>query len=68
MKIGKNVRIVEMLCLSRQIKSSIATDVGVTKIRKGVELNRMFKNWEVAKLSDRKNTLVIYGFSGSEVE
>ena len=30
------------------------------------ELNSLFKEWEVAELSDKEKTLVIYGFSGSE--
>jgi len=32
------------------------------------ELNCLFKKWEVAKLTDRKDTFVIYGLSGSDEE
>ena len=32
------------------------------------ELNCMRSKGEIASLSDRKDTLVIYGFDGSEVE
>ena len=32
------------------------------------ELNCLRSKGEIAKLSDRKNTLVIYGFDGTEVE
>jgi len=32
------------------------------------ELNCMFDKWEVATLSDKKDTAVIYGLSGSELE
>ena len=32
------------------------------------EMNALYSKWEICELSDRKNTLVIFGFSGTEVE
>lgn len=32
------------------------------------ELNVLFSDFEIAELSDREKTIVIYGLSGSEIE
>ncbi len=31
------------------------------------ELNALFKDFQISELSDRKNTIVIYGLSGSQL-
>lgn len=32
------------------------------------ELNVLFKDFQISELSDRKNTIVIFGLSGSQID
>jgi hypothetical protein len=43
-------------------------DKATVLIASDEELNMIRSNMQVAKLSDRKNTVIIYGLDGSEVD
>ena len=54
----------------KDLKQSIANlpDDTVVLVSSDEELNNLYEGWQVAELSDKKKTIVIYGLDGTEVE
>lgn len=57
------VKVIELRHILEQFKDDVKVLLSSDE-----ELNTLFKDIQVAKLSDRKNTIVIWGNSGSEVD
>ena len=57
------VKVMELRHILEQFKDNVNVLLSSDE-----ELNTLFKDIQIAKLSDKKNTIVIWGNSGSEVD